>query len=123
MSDYKKILVLFVLTFGFSQIFSQQKNKSKIGNYLKEEFAFSSDNFSLKNSIETNPNYDVYYIQQKFNGLEIHNAITTLSIKDESISYVKNNFIDYKLGKSSLNEPIISGYEAIQKTLNELNIN
>ena len=123
MSDYKKILVLFVLTFGFSQIFSQQKNKSKIDNYLKEEFAFSSDNFSLKNSIETNPNYDVYYIQQKFNGLEIHNAITTLSIKDESISYVKNNFIDYKLGKSSLNEPIISGYEAIQKTLNELNIN
>ncbi len=61
------IFLLFI--FGFNQILSQEKNKSKIENYLLENYSFSSEKYTVKGSIETNPNYDVYYIQQKLNGM------------------------------------------------------
>ena len=35
---------------------------------------------------------------------------------------MKNSFIDSSFGKSSLKEPLINNYDAIQMALNELNI-
>ena len=59
------IFILLFFIFGFNQILSQEKNKSKIENYLLKNYSFSSEKYTVKGSIETNPNYDVYYIQQK----------------------------------------------------------
>ena len=61
---------------------AQQKNSTKIESYLFDNFSVSKETYNIKSSVETNPNYDVYYIQQKFNNLEIHNAISTMAIKD-----------------------------------------
>ena len=74
--------------------FSQQKNISKIDNHLNSVLSFSEDEYFIKSFVETNPNYDVYYIQQKFNDIEIHNAISTMSIKNGEVKSFKNKFID-----------------------------
>ena len=116
------IFILLFFIFGFNQILSQEKNKSKIENYLLKNYSFSSEKYTVKGSIETNPNYDVYYIQQKLNGIDIHNAVNSLTVKGDKINIVKNSFIDSSFGKTSLKEPLINNYDAIQMALNELNI-
>ena len=75
MSHNQRFFIFLFFIFGFNQILSQEKNKSKIENYLLENYSFSSEKYTVKGSIETNPNYDVYYIQQKLNGIDIHNAL------------------------------------------------
>ena len=101
---------------------AQQKNSTKIESYLFDNFSVSKETYNIKSSVETNPNYDVYYIQQKFNNLEIHNAISTMAIKDGEIKSYSNRFVDENYGKSSLLEPKIDSYSAIEQALNELNI-
>ncbi len=79
----KYLTFIFILICG--TLLSQEKNKANIDNYLSEKFSLKSNMYQIKSSVETNPNYDVYYVQQKFNNLEIHNAISTMSIKDGEI--------------------------------------
>ena len=114
---------LLILAFFLPFIsISQEKNKSKINDYLKKNFSVNPENFSVKSSVETNPNYDVYYIQQKLNGINIHNAVNSLTVKGDKINIVKNSFIDSSFLRSSPKEPLINNYDAIQMALNELNI-
>ena len=96
----KYLKFIFILTCG--TLFSQEKNKANIDNYLSEKFSLNSTQYQIKSSVETNPNYDVYYVQQKFNNLGIHNAISTMSIKNGEIKSYKDRFVDESYGKSSL---------------------
>ena len=112
------LFLLFTLT-----SLSQQKNRSNIEFYLLDNFSVNKDMYEIKSSVETNPNYDVYYIQQKFNRIEVHNAISTMSIKDGIVKSYKNRFVEERFGKSSLKEPKIDSYTAINQALNDLNIN
>ncbi len=121
MSNLKKFLT-FTLFIMISVFYSQEKNKSKIDNYLVNNFSLESNQYSVKSSIETNPNYDVYYIQQKFNNINVHNAISTMAIKNGEVKSYNNRFVDYSLGQSSLLVPKIDSYSAIEKALNELKI-
>ena len=116
-----RIQYLIFLFFTLTTL-AQQKNSSNIESYLLDSFSVSKKKYNIKSSVETNSNYDVYYIQQKFNNLEIHNAISTMSIKDGEIKSYSNRFIDESLGKSSLLIPKIDKYSAIDQALNELNI-
>ena len=113
-----RAIYLFCLFFTSFSL-CQQKNSANIESYLLENFSFSKDKYNIKSSVENNPNYDVYYIQQKFNNLEIHNAISTMAIKNGQIKSYKNRFVDESYGKSSLLEPKIDSYSAIDKALNE----
>ena len=112
------LFLLFTLT-----TLSQQKNRSNIESYLLDNFSVNKDMYEIKSSVETNPNYDVYYIQQKFNSIVVHNAISTMSIKDGIVKSYKNRFVEESFGKSSLKEPKIDSYTAINQALNDLNIN
>ncbi len=116
-----RIQYLIFLFFTLTTL-AQQKNSSNIESYLLDSFSVSKKKYNIKSSVETNSNYDVYYIQQKFNNLEIHNAISTMSIKDGEIKSYSNRFIDESFGKSSLLQPKIDKYSAIDQALNELNI-
>ena len=102
--------------------FSQEKNVSKIESFLLQNFSVSTEKYNIKSYIENNPNYEVYYIQQKFNGIFVHNAISSMAIKNGEIKSYSNRFVDEKYGKSSLLEPKIDSYTAIEQALNELNI-
>ena len=77
-----------------SVFYPQEKNKSKIDNYLKNNFSLKSNQYSVKSSIETNPNYDVYYVQQKFNNIDVHNAISTMAIKNGEVKSNNTRFVD-----------------------------
>ena len=121
MSNLKKFLT-FTLVIMVSVFYSQEKNKSKIDNYLVDNFSLKSNQYSVKSSIETNPNYDVYYVQQKFNNIDVHNAISTMAIKNGEVKSYNNRFVDDSYGQSSLLVPKIDSYAAIEKGLNELKI-
>ncbi len=121
MNKIKKYLTLMLITM-VSISYSQEKNKSKIDNYLVEKFSLNNNQYSIKSFVETNPNYDVYYIQQKFNNVEVHNAISTLAIKNGEVKSYNNRFIDENFGKNSILNPKIDSYSAIKKALNELEI-
>ena len=116
----KYITLLLIITSGI--ISSQEKNKVHIDNYINEKTSLKSNQYLIKSSVETNPNYDVYYVQQRYNDLEIHNAISTMSIKDGEVRSFTNRFVNESLGKTSEIEPKIDSYSAIEKGLNELNI-
>jgi len=105
-----------------SVFYSQEKNKAKIDNYLGEQFSLKSNQYSIKSSIETNPNYDVYYVQQKFNNIDVHNAISTMAVKNGEVKSYNNRFVNENFGQNSLLTPKIDSYTAISKGLNELNI-
>ena len=121
MSNLKKFLT-FTLFIMVSVFYAQEKNKSKIDNYLINNFSLKSNQYSVKSSIETNPNYDVYYVQQKFNNIDVHNAISTMAIKDGEVKSYNNRFVNDNYGQSSLLVPKIDSYAAIEKGLNELKI-
>ena len=112
MSNLKKFLT-FTLFIMVSVFYSQEKNKSKIDNYLVNNFSLKSNQYSVKSSIETNPNYDVYYVQQKFNNIDVHNAISTMAIKNGEGKPYNNRFVDDSFGQSSLLVPKIDSYLAI----------
>ena len=100
MSNLKKFLT-FTLLIMVSVFYSQEKNKSKIDNYLVNNFSLKSNQYSVKSSIETNPNYDVYYVQQKFNNIDVHNAISTMAIKNGEVKSYNNRFVDDSYGPVS----------------------
>ena len=115
-------LLILILLASITDIFSQQKNNGNIDSYLNKKLSLNSNQYKVKSSVETNPNYDVYYIQQMFNNLEVHNAISTMSIKDGLVRSYKNRFVDESFGKSSSIEPKIDSKIAINQALNQLNI-
>ena len=61
-------------------------------------------------SIENNPHYDVYYIQQKFNGIVVHNAISSMAIKNGEVKSYNNRFVNRIFGKGALVMPKIDRY-------------
>ena len=103
--------------------FSQEKNVSKIESFLLQNFSVSSEKYNIKSFIENNPNYEVYYIQQKFNGILVHNAISSMAIKNGEVKSYNNRFINENFGQNSLTVPKIDSYTAIENGLNELKIN
>ena len=117
----RAVYLLFLLF--TTSLISQQKNFAKIESFLNENFSLSKDMYKVLSSIENNPNYDVYYIQQKFNGIVVHNAISSMAIKNGEVKSYNNRFVKRIFGKSTLVIPKIDRYSAIEKGLNELKIN
>ena len=117
----RAVYLLFLLF--TTSLISQQKNSAKIESYLNENFSLSKDMYKVLSSIENNPNYDVYYIQQKFNGIAVHNAISSMAIKNGEVKSYNNRFVNRIFGKGALVMPKIDRYSAIEKGLNELKIN
>ena len=109
----KTFTILFILISGV--IYPQEKNKSKIDNYLVDNFSLKSSQYTVKSSIETNPNYDVYYVQQKFNNIDIHNAISTMAVKNGEVKSYKNRFIDNSFGQNSLLAPKSIAIQQLKK--------
>ena len=91
--------------------------------FLLQNFSVSSEKYNIKSFIENNHNYEVYYIQQKFNGFLVHNAISSMAIKNGEVKSYNNRFVNENFGQNSLVVPKIDSYTAIENGLNELKIN
>ena len=64
------IFSLLVNLNGFSQ-----NTINELVNTFFSEKKIEIVEYTIKNKIENNPNYKVYYLQQKLNDIDIHNAI------------------------------------------------
>ncbi len=111
---------LYVLILLFCMSASAQRINPIIESFLKRNYSIVSDSYEIKSSIENNPNYSVYYLQQKFNGIEIHNSISTLSIKGSEVKSFSNRFIDLKSIKLESSIIRIDSKTAINNSLIEL---
>jgi hypothetical protein len=64
----------------------------------------------------------ILYINQTHNGLKIHNAISTISIKDNEVFHYANNFISNIDNKINSTQPLISAKTAIINTVNHFDL-
>ena len=101
---------------------SGQQSNSIIDSFLKRNYSITSNSYEIKSSIENNPNYSVYYLQQKYNGIEIHNSISTLSIKGDEVKSFSNRFTDLKSTKVEGSIIKIDSKTAINNSLIELTV-
>ena len=110
-------------------VFSQNEFTSTINNYLENNmsrYLFSSsdiDEFIINNEISSESmDMKILYINQTHNGLKIHNAISTISIKDNEIFHFANNFISNIDEKINTTEPLISAKAAIINSVNHFDL-
>jgi|TARA_B110000114_G_C15086509_1_gene396349 extracellular elastinolytic metalloproteinase len=116
--------LFFFLLISFST-FSQNQSTTIIEQYLqdtKSRYLLTDsdvDEFSINNEIDSESmNMKIAYINQMHNGIKIHNAISTISIKDNEVFYYTNNFLKNITEKISTSTPIISPQEAILNVIN-----
>ena len=112
--------ILYILILLFCVSASAQQSNSIIDSFLKRNYSITSNSYEIKSSIENNPNYSVYYLQQKYNGIEIHNSISTLSIKGDDVKSFSNRFTDLKSTKVEGSIIKIDSKTAINNSLIEL---
>ena len=113
-----RVLYTLIMLFWISA--SAQQSSSVIDSFLKRNYSITSNSYEIKSSIENNPNYSVYYLQQKYNGIEIHNSISTLSINGDEVKSFSNRFTDLKSTKVEGSIIRIDSKTAISNSLIEL---
>lgn len=122
----KKITLLVVILLsllGFSQ-----DNKAKIQNYLNQNsIRLNLSNQDINNwFVESTGNsestkIDTYWIKQQYQGIEIHNALSNVWIKNDEIINIQNGFISNVIQKVNTTTPSLSVLGGLQKGLVALN--
>ncbi len=124
----KKIFLLLVL--GTSSIVYSQTSKEKIQSYLVSNL----NNLELSNSdvsdwiIESegsssNTNITNYYIKQRFQGIEIYNAVSNVWVKNNEVITIGNRFVSNSNNKVNTTTPTISVIEGLNSAKILLNCN
>ena len=118
----KNLLFLFLIS---TSILSQNQSNTIIEQYLQETKSSymlidsDVDEFSINNEIDSKSmGMKILYINQTHNGIKIHNAISTISIKDSEVFYYTNNFLKNITEKINSSTPIISPNDAILNVIN-----
>lgn len=109
-------MVLFTIL-GFSQ-----DNKGKIQTYLEQNKAkFNltsqdvSDWFIQSTGNSESTKIDTYWILQRYQGIEIHNATSNIWVKNDEIINIQNGFIPNINQKVNTTTPSLSVLNALQK--------
>ena len=118
----QNLVFLFLIS---TSIFSQHHSTPIIEEYLQETKSSymlidsDVDEFSINNEIDSESmGMKILYINQMHNGIKIHNAISTISIKDSEVFYYTNNFLKNITEKINSSTPIISPNDAIINVIN-----
>lgn len=122
----KKITSLLMILFsilGFSQ-----DNKGKIQTYLNENKAkFNltdqdiSDWFVESTGSSESTKIDTYWIKQRYQGIEIYNALSNAWIKNDEVINVVNGFIPNISQKVNTTTPTLSVLNALHKAFIAVN--
>ena len=118
----KNLLFIFLIS---TSILSQNQSNTIIEQYLQETKSSymlidsDVDEFAINNEIDSKSmGMKILYINQTHNGIKIHNAISTISIKDSEVFYYTNNFLKNITEKINSSTPIISPNDAILNVIN-----
>lgn len=123
-------LVLTVSTMGFAQTgLMESEYGSKIQAYLNQEkealnlsssdiadLSISKEFYSKKSKITH------VYVNQRFQGINIFNAISSVAVKDNAVFYYANNFISDINQRINTTTPQISAQTAIEEVASILNL-
>lgn len=118
------LLILLLPFFGFSQ-----STKEKIQTYLNtkhSEFVLTSQDVSdfIMNGETSSESTNItnYFIKQRYQGIEIYNAISNVWIKNDEILNYTNRFESNIAQKINSTTPTLSVMEALTSALEKLGI-
>jgi hypothetical protein len=122
----KKITSLLMILFsilGFSQ-----DNNGKIQAYLnqnKTKFNLTdqdiNDWFVESTGSSESTKIDTYWIKQRYQGIEIYNALSNVWVKNDEIINMLNGFIPNSSQKINTTTPSLSVLNALKKAFDEVN--
>jgi hypothetical protein len=123
LKSYLIMVLLFVIQLGSAQnVLNESANGAKIQSYLDQK---KSDYNLIDNDIQ-----DLYvtneflsksseithvYVNQRYQGIKIHNAISSVAIKDGAVFYYANNLIGNIQSRVNTVSPSINAETAIQR--------
>ncbi|MGB1307319.1 MAG: T9SS-dependent M36 family metallopeptidase [Oceanihabitans sp.] len=131
---YLKALSAFVLLFavqiGFAQNTLQESpNGQIIKSYLNSEMAtYGLSGADIQSLYVTNEYFSKYsktthvYVNQAYQGVKIHNAISSVAVKNNKVSYYANSFISDISSKINSLTPSINAKNAIEKAATYFNL-
>jgi len=139
MKNLLTIIFAIALFLSANSVFSQKKSKPAENALSKSTYAnqvlryFSENKGKLeKKDLENLVISDQYYskssgithlyLQQTFEGIKIHNAISSVGIKDENIFHVGNVFKTNISQKVNTKTPSISAQQAIENAANHFKL-
>ncbi len=126
-NNYIKSVLLFCLIFLAKVSYSQNKladskHSTKIKEYIQKQklkVNLSNDDVSdllINKEIYSKKSKSTQlYMNQRFKGIKIHNAISSVSIKDNVPIYFSNRFVNNIRQKINVTEPLIDSKTVIQK--------
>ena len=122
--------IVLVAHKGFSQnVLTESEYGSKIQMYLDQE----KENYNLSSSdiADLSISKEFYskktkithvYVNQRYQGINIFNAISSVAIKDNSVFYYANNFIDDIASRVNTVNPQINAEAAIESVVATLSL-
>lgn len=119
---------LFIITFIILSVSAQQSDIDIINNYLDdniEKFSYQTKDINeifIKDKIDSNNSFISLYVQQRFNGIDIFNAISTVAINNNKVVSFANRFQPLIDNKINVKEPSITAREAIISAINNLDL-
>ena len=123
-----RILLLFTIIFFGLSAFSQQNDLTIINKYLEnniENYSFKTNDINdiiINDIVDSESKFTSFYIQQRINGIDIFNAISTATIKNNSVVNFANRFHALIENKINVIAPSISPVDAIKSASTILNL-
>src|SRR5690606_23748533 len=133
-NNYKALVCLTVLFFvtslGFSQSSLQNSSYGSIVlSYLtKEKGKYEFTDADIHDLYVNNEVYSKstgithLYVQQRFQGVFVHNAVSSIAIKDNRVFYYENNFIGNLASKVNTISTSITPQQAVMNAASHLNL-
>ena len=123
----KKITFLFFVLFAFSV--NAQTETQKIQEYLNSNYSTLgitsqdiNDWYVESEATSSSTGITNYYVKQRYQGIEIYNAISNLWFKEDKIINFGNRFISNISSKVNATTPNLSVIEGLISAKNLLNI-
>jgi extracellular elastinolytic metalloproteinase len=121
---------MFIVENGYSQNpLVNSKYATPVQDFIsskKENFKLTSNDVSdlyVNKEIFTEKNKTTQiYVNQRYQGIAIHNAISTISIKDNKGVYYANRFVNNISKKINTTTPLINSEQAINKAVAHFNL-
>ncbi|TYA52426.1 T9SS-dependent M36 family metallopeptidase [Formosa maritima] len=129
----QNFMVIGLLFFGLLGYSQHALDNSEYGNVIQTYLAQNQAKYKISaNDIEdlyVNKEYfskstkiNHVYVNQRYQGIEIHNAISSVAIKDNAVFYYANNLIGNISQKVNTIMPQINAQRAIENAVTQLNL-
>ena len=123
LKSYLIVVLLFVIQLGYAQnVLNESPNGTKIQSYLDQKKSdYNLLDLDIQDLYVTNEFFSKtseithVYVNQRYQEIKIHNAISSVAMKDGAVFYYANNFIGDIQSRVNTVSPSINAETAIQR--------